>query len=267
MVISEAIYPEPLIDIKPTCFGENDGRIEVMLTNGGTAPYQYKLSGTITEQQPDGIFDNLPPGTYLLTVGDANECAWDTSIVIGEIPEIQLELDPEVTMHLGEEIQLHATVTNSPPVIISSMTWTPGDSLNCIHCYDPITSTTSSIIYTFTVTDVNGCEARESIRVIVDKRPHIFIPNVFSPNDDGQDDILPVFGDQSVLIIREFEIFDRWGERVYRAVNFSPNNPYFGWDGNFNGEPMNPAVFVYYALVELIDGQVVLVKGDITLTR
>lgn len=54
---------------------------------------------------------------------------------------------------------------------------------------------------------------------------------------------------------------------MFRGENFLPNDPNFGWDGNFNEVPMNPAVFVYYAIVELVDGDVILLKGDITLVR
>ena len=64
-----------------------------------------------------------------------------------------------------------------------------------------------------------------------------------------------------------FRIFDRWGELVYQEENFQPNNPGSGWDGNFNGKPMNPAVFVYFAEVRFIDGSVKQFKGDITLAR
>jgi hypothetical protein len=63
------------------------------------------------------------------------------------------------------------------------------------------------------------------------------------------------------------QIYDRWGARVYEAYNFQPNDPDYGWDGRLAGKLQNPAIFVYYAEIELIDGRVLLYKGDVTLAQ
>jgi len=88
----------------------------------------------------------------------------------------------------------------------------------------------------------------------------IWVPNIFSPNGDGSNDILFVRGKgiQSVL----FFIYDRWGEKVFETTDIN-----LGWDGTFNGEPMNKAVFVYYVEATFIDGSKATKKGDVTLIR
>jgi gliding motility-associated-like protein len=76
-----------------------------------------------------------------------------------------------------------------------------------------------------------------------------------------------VFSDPRVKKIVYLEIFDRWGNMVFKANNIEPNDPLLGWDGTFKDKPMNPAVFAYIAQVELINGATVNKKGDITLIR
>jgi len=172
-----------------------------------------------------------------------------------------------LTVDPGELFQLNATVVYTTPVIISDIFWTPADSLSCVHCFEPTTSTLTDITFTATVTDVNGCQSTDEVLVQIDKTVHVYIPNVFSPDDDGDNDILLIFGDAKVEKIRLFRIYDRWGELVHEAENFEPNDPNLGWDGYLRGKVMDPAVFVYYAEVELIDGTVIFLKGDITLLR
>ena len=91
--------------------------------------------------------------------------------------------------------------------------------------------------------------------------------NVFSPNNDGNNDIFMVNGSQVVKIIKRFQVFDRWGERVSDYQNFQPDNPAFGWDGKFNGKDVQSGVYPYFVEVEYLDGAVELIEGSITLMR
>jgi len=74
-------------------------------------------------------------------------------------------------------------------------------------------------------------------------------------------------GGLGVEIIKSFSIYNRWGEVVFEARNFLPNDPTFGWDGTFRGKILNSAVFVYSAEVEFVDGETIRYDGDITLVR
>jgi gliding motility-associated-like protein len=91
---------------------------------------------------------------------------------------------------------------------------------------------------------------------------------VFSPNNDGLNDIFFISGNEKQITkIKRFMVFNRWGEALYEAIDFLPNDPSKGWDGCFKNETMNPGVFVYFAEVEYIDGWVETFKGDVTLIR
>ncbi|MBV6652962.1 MAG: gliding motility-associated C-terminal domain-containing protein, partial [Mameliella sp.] len=95
----------------------------------------------------------------------------------------------------------------------------------------------------------------------------VYIPNVFSPNNDGINDILYVQGDSRVENVEEFTVYNRWGEPVFEAFNFQINDDQFGWDGTFRGDIMNSGVFVYYVLVTFDNGTTAEFKGDVILMR
>ncbi len=88
----------------------------------------------------------------------------------------------------------------------------------------------------------------------------VFVPNAFSPNNDGENDLECVFG--KCIQTMTFAIYDRWGEKV-----FDTTDPKKCWDGIYKGEVMNTAVFVYYLDATLITGEKIKKKGNISLVR
>ena len=89
---------------------------------------------------------------------------------------------------------------------------------------------------------------------------YIFVPNAFSPNDDGENDILFVRGQNLEEVT--LKIFDRWGELVFESTDQA-----IGWDGTFRDKPVDPDVYVYHLQVICFDGQENLIKGNITVLR
>ncbi|HEY3384920.1 MAG TPA: T9SS type B sorting domain-containing protein, partial [Saprospiraceae bacterium] len=126
----------------------------------------------------------------------------------------------------------------------------------------------NTVTLTATLYDVNGCTATDEMLIFVNKERRVYIPNVFSPNGDGINDIFYVFGDEDqITTVKKFVIYDRWGEMMHEATDFNPNDQGRGWDGKFNDEFMNPGVFVFAAEVEFIDGITKLYTGSVTLMR
>ena len=117
------------------------------------------------------------------------------------------------------------------------------------------------------VRDTNGCEASVSVRIFVRVPRITFIPNVFSPNGDNVNDYFTVFGRQNLINVQHLRIFDRWGEMVFQRENFTPGIPELGWDGRMANDNLMPGVYVYSAILEYDDGEVEVVRGDITLMR
>ncbi|MCB0642605.1 MAG: gliding motility-associated C-terminal domain-containing protein, partial [Phaeodactylibacter sp.] len=181
--------------------------------------------------------------------------------------EVVVAVEPRVEMQLGDSYQLDVNV-NLLPGNISSIEWTPATGLSCTDCLDPIATPLQTSVYQVTVTSDLGCEDRGLVEFVVDRRPAVYIPNGFSPDGDGNNEVFMIYAkDASVEKIKRFLVFSRWGEVVYEYYNFQPNNPAYGWDGRFRGELMNPAVFAWFAEIEFIDGRVEIFKGDVTLVR
>jgi gliding motility-associated-like protein len=157
---------------------------------------------------------------------------------------------------------------------LSSVTWSiNGNSLTalspCDSClslpFVPLVTTTFSII---AIAD-NGCRDSDKLTVSVNRRKSLYVPNVFTPDDGsaGNSRFLIFARPGSVHKIRSLQIFDRWGQAVAAFRNIQPNVPEAGWNGTFRGQPLNPAVFVWVAEIEFIDGVVELFTGDVTLIR
>jgi len=135
---------------------------------------------------------------------------------------------------------------------------------------DPVSSTTDTLMalppgtYTVVVTDSNSCSITDSIEILQSTEPcfapYLYIPNVFSPNDDGVNDILYVQG-QGIAEFN-FVLYDRWGELM-----FETSDQTIGWDGMFEGKRLNEAVFFYYVNALTIDDKTIKKKGNITLLR
>ena len=127
-------------------------------------------------------------------------------------------------------------------------------------------TTQNSISYELLAIDSAGCEATDRVTVNVRKDRAIWVPTGFTPNGDGQNDLLRVHGLNGTRILR-FQVFDRWGELVYERSGFVVNDPSIGWDGIFRNQPVNPGVYVWYLEAEYIDGYQEVKRGQSTLIR
>lgn len=124
------------------------------------------------------------------------------------------------------------------------------------------------------LTAANGCDSLVltvvsllPAEVCEEERPRLYVPNAFSPNGDGLNDVLVVFANEQVVRVTNFQVYSRWGERVFEAFNILPNDFSTGWDGTFRGQPMDVGLFVYWAEVELADGSTQLLEGGVQLVR
>ena len=105
----------------------------------------------------------------------------------------------------------------------------------------------------------------DDIFITVIEELALFVPNSFSPNGDNNNDLFFPFAGNQIRRIRNFQVFDRWGNMVHQANDFAPNNPVFGWDGTLDGRPLNPNVFVWQLTAELSSGEVIQRAGDVVL--
>jgi len=259
--------PMPEIAISDiSCFGTNDGAISVTQVTGGTPPYVFAFNGG--DWQTDPFWTGLPPGNYEIRVQDLNGCENTLNISLFDPPALQVELVVFVddnTIVLGDSLSLLAQVSVSPDEI-DHVTWEPAELVDCDTCLEISAKPIETTHFTVTV-ESGGCVDSDDLTVFVKKDRPVYIPNSFSPNGDGLNDVFMIYAGKQVAKVNRFLIFNRWGETVFEFYDFQPNDPAFGWDGTHRGEVVNAAVFVWFAEVEFVDGEVVLFEGDVTLVR
>jgi|GEM_PF-2080706 len=192
-------------------------------------------------------------GTYYDSYQTSNGC--------DSIVQTSLTVAPKPTAFAGND----TTVGINVPVQLNgsggtTYVWYPSTGLNCQSCQSPTATNNNSIIYTLVVTDANGCSDSDQVSITIDETVNLFIPNVFSPNGDGNNDIFFIRGNGIQEI--NLAVFSRWGEKVFESTDLKS-----GWDGFYKGEKMNPGVFVYYLTATMVTGEVINKHGNITLIK
>jgi len=249
--------------MQPDCH-DTKGTVDFGAVSGGKAPFDYSSNGGLSFSG-QSLAGNLAPGDYTLVVRDAYGCTAESDIQVNEpfIPTVTL---PEyIDIELGDVIYLQP-VLNQSASSIASWQWSPPDGLSCTDCATPVAKPLRTTLYHLTITDVNGCDATAKVILRVDRRRHLYAPNVFTPDGDGINDLFTIYG-KSVTEIRKLQIFDRWGAELFIVEHLQANDELRGWDGTFRGDVLNPAVFVWQALVEFEDGVVEIFSGDVTILR
>lgn len=264
LVSADAPVVEPAV-YQPACLGDK-GTIYLGELSGGTPPYLFSYDGgqTFTEQS---IFPGLEPDIYNVVVQDAVGCEFTTQLQVQQPQIFDLQLDSYVEIQQGESYQINTQVT-IPLSEIDSIWWSPTQWLSCTDCLNPVATPETTTLYKITAISNKGCEDSDHILLVISKGKGIYVPNAFSPNNDGTNDELVIYADpDKVTEIKSFLVFSRWGETVFEYHHFEPNNPAYGWDGTHRGQLMNPAVFAWFAIVEFADGTEQLFEGDVTLMR
>ncbi len=204
--------------------------------------------------------------TFQVVGYDRWGCYTDTSrvqVVVQPKPRIVMKRD--IIVAAGSQVVLRAQINSQSPV--ETIRWSPGASLSCTNCFEPIATVRNDQTYQVTVTNRDGCEQTDSIRFrTICTQAQLYIPNTFTPDGDGLNDRLIVRGTQITKVL-SFTIFNRWGAVVFKQQNFAPNDPSFGWDGTINGKKADADVFVVLCEFLCENDRKVLYKGNVALIR
>lgn len=246
----------------PSCPGEQDGQIRVLNLEGGLDPYVFALNSDAFTTSSE--FSNLSSGSYELKIMDASGCETDTTFVLPEPEAIAVSLGPDQEIKMGEEIILEAITSVKEP---ASVFWSPAELINRQDTLAQVLQPRRSATYQVVIANENGCTASDEVRIMVSRELPVFVANIFSPNGDGENDRFFIQASGAVSNIKSFMIFDRWGVAVFQGRDLAPNDPNLGWDGRYQGRAMNAAVFVYIAELEMSDGEVFLLEGEVVLMR
>lgn len=243
-----------------SCFGALDGAVSLSVSP--ELPLSFQLNdGTV---QQEGFYSGLAAGEYELSMLSETGCEIDTTFVITQPNPLLLELPSVIEVELGCDIAIPTQADYDRAV---NFFWTPAEGLSCSDCEFPTVFVFESTDYSVSMVDSAGCIAEAPITVVVTKPRKIYIPNAFSPNGDGVNDVFYIYGGKGVERVDKLLIFDRWGELVYEAYNFQASEMGLGWDGTFEGEDLNPGVFTFLVKVRFLDGWVETLTGDINLAK
>lgn len=220
--------------------------------NGNTSTAQNPLPQTYTI-----------PGSYIITTYATNSTGCrDTTVqtlLVNPLPVITLPA--QMTIQSGFPVTIPATY--SPNVV--SWLWSPAGGLSCTTCPTPDAGPKFDTRFQVYATDVNGCSNIGNVLVIVlCKNANLFMPNTFSPNGDGSNDVFYPRG-RGLERVKTLRIFNRWGEVVFEKRDFPVNDANAGWNGTFKGKKPQADVYVYQVEVFCENGDVITLNGNIAL--
>jgi gliding motility-associated-like protein len=203
--------------------------------------------------------------TYQVIGRDYRNCFADTAyipVVVYPKPVFNI-VQETINLAVGNSVTLNTT--NSPDII--KWQWSPPAGLSCNNCAQPTASPVNSTTYRAVASNIAGCTGEDVVTInLFCNNGNVFVPNTFSPNGDGSNDVFFPRG-KGIAGIRNLQVFNRYGQIVFQNKNLDINRPEGGWDGKFMGQPLNPDVFVYQMEVICETGEVFPVKGNVSLIR
>jgi gliding motility-associated-like protein len=263
LIDSQTVFvnPAPTADAGAdvtTCYGK-----DVQLQGSGGQSCEWSPSTYLNDStQPDPIVNHpLNSVTYHLTVIDAQGCKSLNSAVaqLYVTPPAKLFAGDDTAVVQNQPVQLHAIDVNNSG--FSTYNWSPSYGLDNPDINDPVATLTEGTTYVVTASTADGCESTDTIRVTVYTKSGIYVPNAFTPNGDGRNDVFrPIL--IGVKKMNYFAIYNRWGQQVYKTESNGA-----GWDGRVNGEMQLPGAYVWQVSGVDYQGNNIQSKGTVILIR
>jgi gliding motility-associated-like protein len=252
-------YPRIIsIESRPASCDLENGSV-VVLSEGGRAPVYYALN--TLQQNTDGMFSGMPADIYDVVVSDALGCMAKGSFTISAIPRPYIHDVVFETQECDREMVAVAIDMRDglEPYVFSrdgGLSWSPDSIVRGLFPGE----------YLLVGADATGCTADTALTILT--LNDIYIPNVFSPNDDGVNDLFnPHMRAGDGALITSYQIFSRWGDLLYELDHkyFSTDTPW--WDGKYQGDYVASGVYTYHMMISLDDGRIVCRTGDVTVLR
>lgn len=199
--------------------------------------------------------------TYTVQGSDDHYCfVHEKPVTVTVRPLPTVDAGPDIVVQAGYDVTLNAQASAD----VTKLQWTPERYLSCYDCTTPLCKPLATTQYIIKVEN-KYCKAADTLVVAVDcKEARVRIPNAFTPNGDGANDVFMLNG---ISIIRHMVIFSRWGQKVFEKDNFIAGDRTSCWDGTYNGQKCEPGAYVYFVEMECPSGGVFSRKGSVVLIR
>lgn len=247
--------------VSPSCNSDDEGLLVIDILEGLDGLVDIRLDGNsiLNDYLSNDTIFNVSFGNHEIEFIDIASCDFRENFDLVKNDNDGLSIESSIVEDKGYQLNI------SFEGEIDQIIWTPSEGLDCSDCPNPIATPPTDQIYNLEIIDINGCTYSNEIAL-----EYIFVdvyykPNIFSPNNDGVNDIFFIDSSEDVQF-SNFEIFDRWGNLVFRYFNGTTGNDGDGWDGNTNGNLNDSGVYVYKITLELPNGPQTLI-GDLTLIR
>jgi gliding motility-associated-like protein len=207
-----------------------------------------------------------PEEDMVYTVTGSNDPACPSEslpvrVSVKNLPTVSAGLPQLITV--GSTVKLNTTYSMD----VIKWDWYPTDYLDCPTCPSVNAAVRKPISYSVTVTNTEGCTRSAVVDVdLICSHDVVFIPNTFSPNGDGQNDIFYPRG-KGINFIKSFRIFNRWGQEVFRREKFNIDDISAGWNGTYKGVAQPADVYIYFLEAFCDTQEFFQLQGNVTLLR
>lgn len=237
----------------------------VRLMASGAATYSWSPStGLSNSTSPSPVATPASSTTYRVIGTDDKGCFKDTAYITVKVyPIPTVDAGADKTINVGQSVTLTPVVSAD----VVNVTWTPTAGTVSSNFPSVTVAPKETTNYLVEASNAGGCKSRDNVTVFVlCNGANIFIPNTFSPNGDGANDIFYPRG-TGLFTVKTLRIFNRWGEVVFEKGGFAANDPAAGWDGTFKGVKLTPDVYVYTADILCDNKTILTLKGNVALIR
>ncbi len=246
------VVPQVTVNIsnpKIMCAGE---KVNLTATGGNVIAWTPTLG--LNQTNVSGVVASPTISTiYTASVSNNGFCGNSATVSVIVNPNPVVFAGRDTTYNLDEAMFINATGTGT-------LTWIDGEGVFCAVCPNTKIAATHSGCYVVETVNQFGCKAKDEMCVEITNNSGVFIPNTFTPNGDGLNDVFLVFG-YSITDVT-MEIFDRWGEKL-----FSSNDQKTGWNGTHKGLTCKNDVYVYKISYKGLDGKKQLKTGHVTIAK
>ena len=251
------IFPSTTIFTSPTypiCQGMTEN---LFASSSGGGTYQWTPSqGLSGDNIPDPVATPTDSTVYKVVVTNSFGCKDSAYLTIDVYNKPVADAGPDRAINLGDSVMLNGSVKGTSV----DFSWSPSAYTDDVHSKTPTVYPPEDGIYTLTVNSNVGCGSSVS-SVTVKVYRDIFVPNAFSPNNDGKNDKFRVIAADNYKRFK-LQIYNRWGQLVFETADINKS-----WDGRFHDVLQSPDVYVYYLEIQTASNKKITKKGTVTLIR